>query len=266
MVLVNQDNFSLRIMVKSQDSVSASKNTSYNNFRICFALEGEAVWEIEDRSYEVREGDVVFLNMGQKRQFTSFGKNGFKLCILNMNRNAFSGQHHFLFFLEQIKKRGNVIRNRELFLLLKEIFEEWETESSFRYELASSKLTEFFLKLERCEGYSIQGLTENHRRILEIMDDIDANIANGITLSSVAKKAGLTESTLSRQFSKINGVSFKRYVVEKKIQRAIHLLHTTNRTIVDIASESGFDSISGFYSAFRKKTGTTPSKFDEYDV
>lgn len=266
MVLVNKDNFSLRTMVKRQDSVSAPKNTFYNNFRVCFVLEGEAFWEIEDRSYAVQEGDIVFLNMGQKRKITSFGKSGFKLCVLGMNRNAFSRQHHFLFFLERIKKRGSLIRNREMFELLREIYEEWERESPFRYELASAKLTEFFLKLEQQEGYDARPISENHRRILEIMDDIDTNVANGINLSSVAKKAGLTESALSRQFSKINGVSFKQYVVEKKIQRAIFLLQTTNRKIIDIASESGFDSISGFYSAFRKITGTTPSKFDEYDV
>jgi two-component system response regulator YesN len=109
-------------------------------------------------------------------------------------------------------------------------------------------------------------MSENHRRILEIMDDIDANIADGISLRGAAEKAGLTESTLSRQFSEINGISFKQYVVEKKIQRAIFLLQTTNRKMIDIALDSGFDSISGFYSAFRKKTGTTPNKFDGFDI
>ena len=266
MILVNKDNFSVQIIMKRQDSISAPKNKFYNHFKVCVVLEGESVWKIEDRSYEVQVGDIVFLNMGQERQFISFGKNGFKLGIFNMNRDAFVGQHHFMFFLEQIKNRGSVIRSHAMSQLLKEICEEWKTESPFRYELASAKLTEFFLKIERQEGYASQPMSENHRRMLEIMDDIDANIANGINLRTVAQNAGLTESSLSRQFSKINGISFKQYVVEKKIQRAIFLLQTTNKKIIDIALESGFDSVSGFYSAFRKKTGTTPSKFDELDV
>lgn len=266
MILVNKGNFSVRTITKSQDSISAPKNTFYADFKVCLALEGEAVWEIEDRSYRIQPGDIVFLNMGQKRHFTSFGKNGFKLCAFTLSRNAFSGQHHFMFFLERIKKQGNLLRNHMLSPLLEEIYGEWKAKSQLRYELASVKLTELFIKAERLEGYTSQPIAENHRRMLEIMDYIDANIANDISLQAVAKKAGLTESALSRQFSSINGISFKQYVVEKKIQRAIHLLQTTNRKMIDIALDSGFDSVSGFYSAFSKKTGTTPSKFYEVDV
>lgn len=266
MISVNKENFSLHTVVKNKDSDSPSRNTFYKNFRICLVLEGEAVWEIEGRSHRVRAGDVVFLKMGQKRQFTSFGENGFKLVFFSMNRSSFLGQHHFMFFLEQIKKRGSVIRSCSTFEILKEVCEEWKKELPLRYELASAKLTEFFVKLERQEGYVFHPMSENHRRILEIMDDIDANIADGISLRGAAEKAGLTESTLSRQFSEINGISFKQYVVEKKIQRAIFLLQTTNRKMIDIALDSGFDSISGFYSAFRKKTGTTPNKFDGFDI
>lgn len=266
MILVNKGNFSAYTVQKMHTSVSAPKNTFYADFKICLALEGEAVWEIEDRSYRIQPGDIIFLNIGQKRHFTTFGKNGFKLCAFTLSRNAFSGQHHFMFFLDRIQRYGNVLRSHALSPLLEEVYRDWETKATLRYELASAKLTEFFLKAEREENYAAQPMSEDRCRMLEIMDYIDANVANGISLQAVAKKAGLTESALSRQFARINGISFKQYVVEKKIQRAIFLLQTTNRTMIDIALDSGFDSISGFYSAFRKKTGTTPNKFSELEV
>ena len=76
----------------------------------------------------------------------------------------------------------------------------------------------------------------------------------------------MTESSFSRRFSAVNGISFKQYVIEKKIQRAIFLLQTTNRKVIDIASECGFDSISGFYDSFKRITGTTPNKFTEIEI
>lgn len=266
MILVNKGNFSVYTVQKTHNSVSAPKDTFYGDFKICLALEGEAVWEIEDQSYLIQPGDIVFLNMGQKRHFTAFGQEGFRLCAFTLSRNAFSGQHHFMFFLDRIKKQRNVIRSCTLSPLLAEIYREWETDALLRYELASAKLTEFFLKAERENHYAAQPMSEAHRTMLEIMDYIDANITEDISLKAVAKQAGFTESTFSRRFSGINGISFKQYVVEKKIQRAIFLLQTTNRTMIDIALDCGFDSISGFYSAFRKKTGTTPNKFYESDV
>jgi AraC-like DNA-binding protein len=266
MIIVNKSNFSVCTVQKLHKSVSAPKNTFYTDFKICLALEGEAVWEIEERSCLIQPGDIVFLKMGQKRHFTSFGTQGFKLCVFTLTRNAFSGLHHFMFFQQCIKWQENVIKKNDLSPLLKEIYEDWKTEFPFRYELASAKLTEFFVKAERAVNKPLASVTQRDREMLELMDYIDSNIAKGISLSAVARKAGMTESSFSRCFSATNGISFKKYVVEKKIQRAIWLLQTTNHKIIDIALDSGFDSISGFYDAFKKRTGTTPSKFSEFEI
>ena len=266
MIVVNKSNFSVHTVRKRHGSVSAPKNTFYGDFKVCLALEGEAIWEIEERSYLIQAGDIVFLKMGQKRHFTSFGKQGFKLCAFTLTRNAFLSLHHFMFFLECIKRQENVLKNCALSPLLKEIYEEWNAEASFSYELASAKLTEFFIKAERAAGNPVVPLTQGEREMLELMDYIDSNVATGISLSAAAKKAGMTESSFSRRFFLINGISFKKYVVEKKIQRAIRLLQTTNQKIIDIALDSGFDSISGFYDAFKKQTGTTPGKFSDFEI
>lgn len=266
MILVNKGNFLVHTIMKNHDSVSKPKSTFYADFKVCLALEGDAVWEIEERSHHIRPGDIVLLDLGQKRHFTFFGEAGFKLCAFTLRRDAFQGQHHFLFFREQIKRQGNLLRNEALAELLKEAYEEWVSGRSLRYELISAKLTEFFIKAERCTGYTLRPMPEEQGRMLEILDYIDANITGGIRLETVAQKFGFTEWDLSRRFSAANGISFKQYVVEKKLQRAIHLLQTTDGKMIDIALDSGFDSVSGFYSAFRKKTGTTPGKFCEFDV
>ena len=263
MIIASKGDFSMQTTFKNENSSVALQNAFYPDFRICLALEGEAVWTIEGRAHRICKGDIVFLKMGQERHFSSFGKAGFRFCTFILKRNVFAGPHHFVFFLEQIREKGSVIRDPMLSWLLTELYEEWDPQDPLRYELASARLTTFFIKAERLEGYLAQSVSEKHQRMLEIMDYIDANIQNGISLQAAAEKAGMTESAFSRRFSEINGISFKQYVVEKKIQRAITLLQTTDRKILDIAMDCGFESISGFYSAFRKKTGTTPANFSE---
>ena len=266
MIVVNKNNFSVHTIQKLHNSASAPKSTFHTDYKICLVLEGSAVWEIDEQSHLIQTGDIVFLKIGQKRHFTSFGKNGLKLCSFVLTRSAFSGIHHFMFFTECIKKQENVIKNSCLSSVLKEIYEEWNTEFPFRYELASAKLTEFFIKAEKSVNHPYTAATQEQYEMLELMDYIDSNITTGISLSAAAKKAGMTESSFSRRFSAVNGISFKKYVVEKKIQRAIWLLQTTNQKVIDIALDSGFDSISGFYDAFKKQTGTTPNKFSEFDI
>ena len=269
MIILNKNNFSVQTMQKRHDSASAPKSTFYADFKVCLALEGEAVWKRQKSSggfSSATAADIIFLNIGQKRHFTAFGEQGFRLCVFTLKRNAFQNMHHFLFLLDRVKHQKNVIQQSALAPLLKEIYDERAADTPFSYELASAKLTEFFIKAERLWGYTAPSFGKTDRQMLELMDYIDANITNEISLAAVAKKAGMTESAFSRRFSAINGISFKQYVVERKIERAIFLLRNTNRKMSDIALDSGFDSISGFYSAFQKKTGTTPGKFSESNI
>ena len=265
MILLSKNNFSVVTVRKGPHSPSAPRG-SHDDFRVCLALEGRAVWEIEDRRYEICPGDIILLNFRQKRHFTAFGEQGFHLCALCFKRDAFSNLHHFSFFLECAKNQRYVIKNSPSSNILLETCKEMQGNHPLRYELASAKLTEFFIKLEKELGYSFRTHAGIDREMLEILDYIDTHITSGISLSQLASKTGLTESSFSRRFSKLNGISFKQYVIAKRIAWAIMLLRTTNMKMVDVALECGFDSISRFYDAFKKQTGTTPSKFSEFEI
>lgn len=265
MIGLNKNNFSAISVQKGHHSISAPKS-SYDDFRVCLVLEGSALWEIEDRGYEIGSGDVILLNFRQKRRFISFGERGLHLCALCFGRDAFLGLHHFAFFVECVKSGRYVIRNTPSSGILSEIYTEMQGNDPLRYELASAKLTEFFIKLERELGYSAPSHAGIDREMLDVLDYIDTHITSRITLSHLAVKTGLTESSFSRRFSALNGISFKQYVTAKRIARAIMLLQTTRMKTVDIALECGFDSVSGFYDAFKKQTGTTPSRFSEFEI
>lgn len=266
MMILNQHNFSVRSIHKEYDSRSASKDVFYSDLRICLVLRGEAVWEIEDRSNCVAEGDVIFLNIGQRRCFTAFGKNGFDLGIFNLSHNSFSELHHFMFFRDRAVQGKNVIRNPSLSSLLREVFDEWKKDFPFRYEFASAKFTEFFIKAERIDNYSFAPVQQSDREFLRLLDEIDRNITSGIRLQAVAKQAGMAESTFSRRFFALTGISYGEYVLEKKMQHALFLLKTTDLNMIDVAFESGFSSVSGFYDAFKKRFGTTPGKLSLFDL
>ena len=97
--------------------------------------------------------------------------------------------------------------------------------------------------------------------MLEILDYIDTHITSDISLSRLASRTGLTESSFSRRFSRLNGISFKQYVIAKRIARAVMLLRTTNMKMVNIALECGFNNTASFYKAFKKVTNLNPGDY-----
>jgi AraC family transcriptional regulator len=54
------------------------------------------------------------------------------------------------------------------------------------------------------------------------------------------------------------GMTLHQYVLKSRLEYAMTLLHTTDKSVNDIALELGFYSLSHFSNYFKKETGTTP--------
>lgn len=239
-------------------SLPSPNDRFYSDFKICLVLDGSAIWEIEGRTFQVQKGDIVFLNIGQKRRFLSFGETGLDLCIFNLARSAFSKLHHYFFFRDCAKE--NRLQHPSLSSILKAIPEFWNSGNPLRYEWASAKFTEFFIQAELLEQFTLESISLKNLEMLNRMDQIDKSIEAGLPLREIANAAGLSESAFSRRFAAATGIHFKQYAMEKKVQRALQLLKNTDLKIIDISAECGFQSVSGFYDTFRKLLGTTPNK------
>ena len=263
MILVNKENFYIATMHKAHNAATSPRNTVYTDFRICLVLEGEAVWEIDERGWKIEAGDIILLSCSQKRQFTAFGKNGFRLCVFSLKRDVFSNLQHFIFFLDCIKRRKHVLKKAPLAQILYEVYDSVLEQQPLCYEFASAKLTEFFIKLEKELEYDYQSREKIDREMLDVLDYIDMHLSGDVSLRTLAAKTGLTESAFSRRFSKLNGISFKQYVIARKIDHATVLLQTENWKVTEIARACGFESVSGFYDTFKRQTGTTPGQYQQ---
>lgn len=97
--------------------------------------------------------------------------------------------------------------------------------------------------------------------IVLCMDYIYSHLHYRITIREVAEHLGLSEGYLSRLFSKEMGVSFSKYIVSLKIDKAKNLLKFSDYSISEIAYYLAFSSESHFIQVFQKNVGMTPQKF-----
>jgi len=78
------------------------------------------------------------------------------------------------------------------------------------------------------------------------------------TLDDISLKAQRSKAYISRSFRKYLGMTPTQYLNKLRLEYAENLLVTTNKDIVDIAMESGFDNLSHFYHQFKNKNGVPP--------
>ena len=90
---------------------------------------------------------------------------------------------------------------------------------------------------------------------------IEANYHDKITLDSLAANCNLTKYYLSHKFSELYGKSPIAYLTEVRIAVAKDLLKTTNHSIEEIASATGFSSSSYFSQTFQKICAMSPQQY-----
>lgn len=98
---------------------------------------------------------------------------------------------------------------------------------------------------------------ENHL-ISRCVSFIDKNIDKKLTVEGVSKALFVSPSTLSHQFKKEMGVSFHRYVLEKRltyINKKINLGEAPTK----LYKSCGYADYSSFYRAYKKLFGHPPS-------
>jgi AraC-like DNA-binding protein len=96
--------------------------------------------------------------------------------------------------------------------------------------------------------------------VAAIMRHTDRNLGT-VTLGEVCAAVAVSERTLRRRFYAETGMTWRQYLLHSRLLRAMTLLVQTDATVLGIATDVGFDSVSAFARAFRDYTGQAPSAF-----
>jgi AraC-like DNA-binding protein len=103
--------------------------------------------------------------------------------------------------------------------------------------------------------------TSDDERMQPIIEYLHTHLSDPLTLLGVADKFGMSVRTLSRLFQSAMDISFLQYLKLCRAIRAMELLLQTNKTISEIAYETGYTSISAFSNTFYQLVHVRPSDF-----
>jgi AraC-like DNA-binding protein len=91
------------------------------------------------------------------------------------------------------------------------------------------------------------------------LEYIEQNLKTDITTDELAQMTGYSVGHYCRLFTQITGSSVANYITQKRVNYALAEI-SSGRKAVDVVYDYGFDTYAGFYKAFVKMYGCSPSK------
>lgn len=121
-----------------------------------------------------------------------------------------------------------------------------------------SRFVDVVLQRRQKDG---QPSSRDRRRAIEAALWLDAHADRPVDLSQTARVAGLSPFHFLRVFARVLGVTPHQYLMRTRLRRAARLLTDEERSITDIALESGFGDLSNFVRTFHRAARMSPRQF-----
>lgn len=141
---------------------------------------------------------------------------------------------------------------------LRDLIRRWESQPP-EVLLAENSMERVLLLAIREHGLQNQQMPDE--RIQRVVAHIDERFEEELPVEELARVAGLSPSRFAHLFRQFTGLAPMKFLEIHRIERAKHLLLTTDLPVQEIGFNCGFANSQHFSTRFRSLTGQSPSAY-----
>ena len=249
----------------------------HNDLEINLIREGEAVFQVYQKSYRVRTGEGFLLNRNVPHSCSSPGNEHVRYSTILVRPDFLYGDFGsdverkcFQPFLQNsaipcIHLTGFDENGKEILQKLNQVEEAFDRKR-FCYELKIKGLL--------CEAFAMilyghrQELTkfvpanlQELERLEKMLNYLNMHFTEVISLQDLADQVHLSREVCCRLFKKMTGKTITGYLEEYRTNKSFSLVQSGQYSMTQITEMVGFSNPSRFASAFRKQFGCNPGEY-----
>lgn len=250
----------------------------HNDLEINLIREGEAVFQVYQKSYRVRTGEGFLLNRNVPHSCSSPGNEHVRYSTILVRPDFLYGDFGsdverkcFQPFLQNsaipcIYLTGFDENGKEILQKLNQVEEAFDRKR-FCYELKIKGLL--------CEAFAMilyghrQELTkfvpanlQELERLEKMLNYLNMHFTEVISLQDLADQVHLSREVCCRLFKKMTGKTITGYLEEYRVNKSFLLVQSGQYSMTQITEMVGFSNPSRFASAFRKRFGCNPGEYN----
>lgn len=235
---------------------------SHADYEIHILLRGSCVINVGQTRYNLQSPQAVLIAPGQYHflpQPLSGELERFSLCFSMKKGPLLSALQ------AAVPASISFPVDREFDALCRSIFHESSAANPFRYDMLHTLLTTFLIRIFRNAGVSVINAGFIHDRDEDLLNKIDTYIERYATrhgtMEDLAAQLKISRRQLGRILQQHYGMGFRELLIRTRMDSAQWLLKNTQKPVIKIAGELGYDSESAFYQQFRARFGVSPVQY-----
>ncbi|MGG1550158.1 AraC family transcriptional regulator [Paenibacillus ferrarius] len=238
----------------------------HEQYEIYYLISGERTYFIKDLTYRIREGDLVFIDKYELHKTGDTRLPNHERVLINF-ADGFLGHFNQPLLFEPFRMKIRLLTvppqdrvwvQALLFEMLKEANDALPGSDTALQAQLASLLIWCARRLNRGSGTDFEHESPAHKKIADIVADINGSFSEPLSLESIAKQHYISPYHLSRMFKRVTGFSFVEYVNSIRINEAQRLLRETDWKVTLIAERVGYENIGHFGRVFKEIAKTNP--------
>ena len=244
----------------------------YHDFhKILIHLRGNVSYCIEGRNYDLAPNDIVLVNAGEVHKPILNDDSIYERIIFYVSQKFLDdyvseGTDLACCFKQAYANKSHVMRlaaarGSRLAEIIRNIDSAID-DHEYANELYRKLLfLEFMIQLNRATlqgGIEYINTSASNQKIIEILDFLNKNLTNPITIDVLANKFYLSRYYLMHAFKEETGYSIGSYITNKRLLLARDMIRDGS-PVSDACYSCGFGSYSSFVRAYKKTFNCTPT-------
>lgn len=230
-----------------------------------YVLGGRGRFLVDAQTFDVEEHDLVIVNPHVSHTEMSRANSPLEYIVLGIEGVCFSFDQPGAdenYRLVHYRDKPPALR-QEFLAYLRALLLEAETNKAYSEEVCQNLLEVLMIIMMRHSEFTLSVMPSKRANVAcaQVKRHIDNHFREALSLEDLAALVHVNKYHLVHTFSTDYGLSPIQYLISRRIDEGKSLLRTTDYSIAQIASFSGFSSQSYFAQTFQKSTGMSPSQY-----
>lgn len=235
------------------------REDGYPNHQIIYCTRGAGVLKVDGNEYSVKAGDAMYLPPNVPHEYYPVDDIWETHWITFDGREAITILYHIKLDKAKVVHVSDINSIEAIF---KKILYLMKTNYYYCGFECSSLLYSFLIEFNRV--VNLQNGNQDSQKLNQlrpVIDYIDQNYSNELTLTELAELIDLSPQYLCRLFKECLSLRPFEYLARKRVQQAKLLLMEDKFNINEIASKVGYNDCSYFCAVFKKHEMLSPAEF-----